>query len=284
MESLKQNLPEQIMNLIETILNRIINYSQKNLSNLTLLEDKIHLINEYTINVLESTKQIQSRNSQNTSSNRLNDYSSVSLNYKIEKNDKNLSCRTPNTTNNIKSLSLNNYMITKLKRKLKQEHEKKKILELGYLEKIVVLKNQLNKYESTNFGHFFNQINNDSEFKIVTHNENKTPKNTRYKNNRKISNKIESNNNSKDNSSNFFGNNTTTNFSDKKNKSKNVISKKMNTKNLMDVNYFFKIPRNIQSKKKIFKNLYLRYDINEIKHEIEEGKKKIKFFRELSQK
>ena len=58
----------------------------------------------------------------------------------------------------------------------------------------------------------------------------------------------------------------------------------MNTKNLMDVNYFFKIPRNIQSKKKIFKNLYLRYDINEIKHEIEEGKRKIKFFRELSQK
>ena len=274
MDCIKQNLPEQIVNLIETILNRIINYSQKNISNLSLLENKILSINEYTINILTSPKQ-QSRNGQKTPKNISNDYSSVSFYSKTQ---------TPNNTNNYKSLSLNHYMITKLKRKLKQEHEKKKIIELGYLEKIIILKNQLNKYQSENLGKVLDQTNDISEYKIVLRKENKSAKSNRTKNIQKINNILESNNNSKDNSSNILRNNTTTNFSVQNNRTKNINPKKTNAKNLSNVNYFFRIPRNMQSKNRTFKNYYLRYDLNEIKHEVEEGKRKIKFLREFTQK
>lgn len=214
-------------------------------------------------------------------------------------------------------ISSKQYFIIKLKRKIKEQHEKNKIRELGYLERICNLQKRLNILETNNLINKSKDIPNENEDKkydvlnkskirfLLNSSDKKNPisfsqeknKDKKYnkiycKNENQISIKVKENN--KLNKSNKF----LQTFSDlRKNQPlfremeisnteyNNEISKLPNIEDdIIEKNLFINRQqlmslKNSKIKKKNM-NIVIRHNYKEIKKTIENGKRKIKFLKD----
>ena len=156
-ENIKKNLkiPDNIIKIITLINQSIFKYIKDNLNDKKIIEQKLIEINNNIKDILkkksENCKKVQkyqkiffkSLSKVNTlvspeKSNNSNNKKSL----KDIINNKNIT--NPNILGEMDS---NKYLTFKLKKKLKQEHDKNKIKELEYLERIAILQCKLNLYE-----------------------------------------------------------------------------------------------------------------------------------------
>ena len=275
----KIKIPETIMNSINKIVNKLVQYIKKNITNLESLQEKLSSLDKYISETF------------------------------IQKNNINILCKTPSPSNYNNYTSENNsiekYQIVKLQRQLKQQHELFKMKELAYLERLVHLEKQFNKSEFNTKENFKeeNIINNIHKRKnsFVSNELDYSIKNNinGYMSKKRI-NKIEIKSPSPTHKnikkkimllsfSNFPKNENDKNYNTTYNCYKVAHKKTANNSiNKSDVDhnkineeimarYRFENTYRIQSKK-IKKNnegSTLRHDFSEIKKSIEEGKKKI---------
>ena len=187
-------IPDSIIKIISVINQTLYKYIKDNLNEEKIIEAKLLFINNYIkekflkkhksqneIKLLKPEKLHFKSYISNTlvTPEKLSIYKNKSVNYLEESNSyKNRS--NPKVNN---EMNLNNYINFKLKKKLKQEHDKNKIKELEYLERIAVLQCKVNLYEKN----FEKLILENNSFKIQNGRNNSTKNDN---NNKKIYYKI----------------------------------------------------------------------------------------------
>ena len=166
------NIPDKIINIMTNINETLFKYVKENYYNINIIETKLVLINNKINEVLEmnakKNKSIISKNKKvlfkSFSSNDLLNNTDKSNNNKFNNNIKhsinNNNIKNINNSNIIKEIDSNKYLTFKLKKKLKQEHNKNKLKELDYLERIAVLQCKLSLYEKNFEKLIIDNINN----------------------------------------------------------------------------------------------------------------------------
>lgn len=166
------NIPDKIINIMTNINETLFKYVKENYYNINIIETKLVLINNKINEVLEmnakKNKSIISKNKKvlfkSFSSNNLLNNTDKSNNNKFNNNIKhsinNNNIKNINNSNIIKEIDSNKYLTFKLKKKLKQEHNKNKLKELDYLERIAVLQCKLSLYEKNFEKLIIDNINN----------------------------------------------------------------------------------------------------------------------------
>lgn len=121
----KVQFPEKIMKYFDKIVNKIRDYIKSNINDIDFLEKKLSNLYDYLTNYYSKN------NSLNTVP---NNNSSLLKTYNY----------------NIPTNFIENYKITKLERKLKQQHEIFQMKELAYLERLLIFQNKLQRIELVN--------------------------------------------------------------------------------------------------------------------------------------
>ena len=121
----KTQFPEVIMQYVDKIVNKLLDYIQKNINDIGFLKKRLSYLDDYLSDFLSQKTAINFFPKNNTIL--------TSYNYNASKN------------------SIEDYKITKLKRKLKQQHEIFQMKELAYLERLVIFQNKLQKIELENY-------------------------------------------------------------------------------------------------------------------------------------
>ena len=176
-----EELPSKYKYMINKIVNCIIQYIMRNLKNNLLIETKLILINNYILDVFNTTEisrnsainvKLNNKTNLSTFTEKNNISKSISPEYdnnvtfsKLtniildmgQKNIKEKIIKNYNEHSKIKLSPYNNnqkYKIINLKKLLKNEQEKSMIKELSYLKRLSFVQEKLNFYES-------NKVNND---------------------------------------------------------------------------------------------------------------------------
>lgn len=153
------NIPDKIINIMTHINETLFKYVKDNFYNINIIETKLVLINNKINEVLEmNAKKNKSLNSKSKkvlfksfSSNNILNNTDKSKNNKfkniLKENINSNNIKNITNSNIINEIDSNKYLTFKLKKKLKQEHNKNKLKELDYLERIAVLQCKLSLYE-----------------------------------------------------------------------------------------------------------------------------------------
>lgn len=212
-------------------------------------------------------------------------------------------------------ISSNHYFVIKLRRKLKEQHEKNKIRELGYLERICSLQNKLSIYENNKCKNKLRDSINKNEKNmdivdkkkinfLLNLSDNKKPISfSKEKDDEKVYNKLiiknfnlkskQINKSLEDNINNKKNKLFLQTFSNLRQEHKQKLFKNIDFSNFDFNNEASKIPNN---EKKLFLNKYqimslknpknkninisIRHDFNEIKKTVENGKRKMRFLKD----
>lgn len=137
--SINMEIPNFLLKIITNINQIIFRYIKDNYSEIKIIEKKLSIIID-NINCI-----LQKENNDICKSNK----SEKILLKSFGKNHSNKNIDYKNITCSSNEVGSNNYLIFKLKKKLKQEHENNKINELKFLERIAVLQYKLNLYEKS---------------------------------------------------------------------------------------------------------------------------------------
>ena len=183
-----EELPYKYKYMINKIVNCIIQYIMRNLKNNLLIETKLILINNYILDVFNTTEisrnsainvKLNNKTNLSTFTEKNNISKSMSPEYdnnvtfsKLtniildmgQKNIKEKIIKNYNEHSKIKLSPYNNnqkYKIIKLKKLLKNEQEKSAIKELSYLKRLSFFQEKLNFYESKNLSPDKSKNNND---------------------------------------------------------------------------------------------------------------------------
>ena len=137
--SINMEIPNFLLKIITDINQIIFKYIKDNYNEIKIIEKKLSIISDNINNILTKEK---------------SDINNLTKSEKIliksfKKNDSNRNYDYKDITCSSNEVGSNNYLIFKLKKKLKQEHENNKIKELKFLERIAVLQSKLNLYEKS---------------------------------------------------------------------------------------------------------------------------------------
>jgi hypothetical protein len=137
--SINMEIPNYLLKIITDINQIIFKYIKDNYNEIKIIEKKLSIISDNINNILTKEK---------------SDINNLTKSEKIliksfKKNDSNRNYDYKDITCSSNEVGSNNYLIFKLKKKLKQEHENNKIKELKFLERIAVLQSKLNLYEKS---------------------------------------------------------------------------------------------------------------------------------------
>lgn len=261
-----QELNNQISYISEQIFIEIDNFKKKNTLNLNYVLKKLKNIYKYMITVFSNSKVNSISSIVNDNDNK---YPSIEISLKD-------SINSPNKNNN--------YLITKLKRKLKEEQQENKFRELGYLKELCSLRNELKIYEDEKISNNKKKKNKNEYGSFTCHKTKSVIKNDirinkdfddnfsihpfktinylkREKNEKKDNKSIKKRNNNSNNGLSNYHSNTINNMN-------NLLDKyriKMYSKDNKKI-------KNINNNKK--------HDFREIKKSVEAGKKKIRLLKD----
>lgn len=272
--SINMEIPNFLLKIITNINQIIFKYIKDNYTEIKIIEKKLSTIIESINNILQKEK---SGICNSTKSEKI-----LLKSYSKKDSNKNNDYKYMTCSSNEAGSS--NYLIFKLKKKLKQEHENNKINELKFLERIAVLQSKLNLYEKSfqqlildnnissaakeeKNNYVDNEENNKVLFSIkkINHERNKKQKNV-YRpfsslNDRNINevkkNIFESHSINESANENYL------------NRNKNSL----NSNSLNNINYRYYLGNN-----------YLRNDFRQIKKTIHENNKKITNLRIIANK
>jgi hypothetical protein len=137
--SIDMEIPNFLLKIITNINQIIFKYIKDNSNEIKIIEKKLLIIIDSINNILQKEK---------------SDIYKLSKSEKIliksyNKNDIYKNNDYKDITCSSNEVGSNNYLIFKLKKKLKQEHENNKIKELKFLERIAILQSKLNLYEKS---------------------------------------------------------------------------------------------------------------------------------------
>ena len=277
---------EELSNKFKDILNRIIlcinDYIEKNIHNPSLVESKLLLINNYTVDILNNSEIFSNNTNQNNSQqyiiqdkNSLNQLIS-SRDYEEKKNSLNKFKRkyfkmikenseyvihsyidTKKDSKQKNESSIDKFKIIKLKRKLKDEQEKNKIKELSYLKRLLDVQKDLFLIENKKIKDKENRIRNSFDFTTI---------NNSFKN-RNINNY---------NSLTYLNNTKNIKHSISQCEMNHSLNNNNEKYNFNDMKLKYELLR-----KKIFlkKNNFIKFDFREIKKSIDKKMDKIKGIR-----
>ena len=277
---------EELSNKFKDILNRIIlcinDYIEKNIHNPSLVESKLLLINNYTVDILNNSEIFSNTTNQNNSQqytiqdkNSLNQLIS-SRDYEEKKNSLNKFKRkyfkmikenseyvihsyidTKKDSKQKNESSIDKFKIIKLKRKLKDEQEKNKIKELSYLKRLLDVQKDLFLIENKKIKDKENRIRNSFDFTTI---------NNSFKN-RNINNY---------NSLTYLNNTKNIKHSISQCEMNHSLNNNNEKYNFNDMKLKYELLR-----KKIFlkKNNFIKFDFREIKKSIDKKMDKIKGIR-----
>ena len=277
---------EELSNKFKDILNRIIlcinDYIEKNIHNPSLVESKLLLINNYTVDILNNSEIFSNIANQNNSQqyliqdkNSLNQLIS-SRDYEEKKNSLNKFKRkyfkmikenseyvihsyidTKKDSKQKNESSIDKFKIIKLKRKLKDEQEKNKIKELSYLKRLLDVQKDLFLIENKKIKDKENRIRNSFDFTTI---------NNSFKN-RNINNY---------NSLTYLNNTKNIKHSISQCEMNHSLNNNNEKYNFNDMKLKYELLR-----KKIFlkKNNFIKFDFREIKKSIDKKMDKIKGIR-----
>ena len=277
---------EELSNKFKDILNRIIlcinDYIEKNIHNPSLVESKLLLINNYTVDILNNSEIFSNTTNQNNSQqyiiqdkNSLNQLIS-SRDYEEKKNSLNKFKRkyfkmikenseyvihsyidTKKDSKQKNESSIDKFKIIKLKRKLKDEQEKNKIKELSYLKRLLDVQKDLFLIENKKIKDKENRIRNSFDFTTI---------NNSFKN-RNINNY---------NSLTYLNNTKNIKHSISQCEMNHRLNNNNEKYNFNDMKLKYELLR-----KKIFlkKNNFIKFDFREIKKSIDKKMDKIKGIR-----
>ena len=161
---MNEEIPYKFKYMLNKIVNCIIEYIIKNISNYNLIESKLLLINNYILDLFH-TPEISRNNFMNKKYKQLTHSSTFSDKTVSPEYDKNITLSKfsnifinivkkdrDDSNDNNKIIKLSPYRdsskITKLKKLLKNEQEKSMIKELSYLKRLSYVQEKLNYYES----------------------------------------------------------------------------------------------------------------------------------------
>ena len=284
-----EDLCTKFKDILKRIINRINEFIDKNINNPNLVEYKLLRINNFIIDILNMCETSQSSfiynpNQDNSQSNLypekikfnpiisfreseekekiINKFKRKYFNSIKEKNKKIIHSYNDfniNSDNKIE-LTRNKYKIIKLKRKLKDEHEKSKIKELSYLQRLLDLQKDLFLYElKRNKEKERNNSYNNNNMSYFTINNNN------YNNKRNINNYNENNPLCSNNTAKIKHSMSQCNFNEK--------TERVKKNNFDDMKLKYELLR----KKKILKrNNFIKFDFGEIKKSIDKKMDKIK--------
>ena len=155
--SSKSHITDKINKKINAIYETLCKYAKENINNIIIIEKQLLIISNKINEILKINQD------KNVKSIKLSFKSfsanSILMNTDKSKNNKDLNYYQDSIMNNnimtsdktnpniFSEANCNKYLNYKLKRKLKHEHDKNKIKELEYLERIAVLQCKLNLYE-----------------------------------------------------------------------------------------------------------------------------------------
>ena len=283
-----EDLCTKFKDILKRIINRINEFIDKNINTPYLIESKLLLINNYIIDILNANDVSQSSfiyspNQDSSQSNFhfekikfnpligsqdyeekqkiINKFKHKYFNSIKEKNEKIIHSYNDFNINSDNKIELtpNKFKIIKLKRKLKDEHEKNKLKELSYLQRLLDMQKDLYLYElkrnkENERNHSYN--NNLNYFTI----------NNYYYNNKRNINKINYNENLNTNNNKEIKHS----MSQCDFKERSEIVKKNNFDDM-------KLKYELLRKKKILKrNSFIKFDFGEIKKSIDKKMDKIK--------
>lgn len=248
-------IPKVIMNYIHRIINKLVIYIKNNLNNINYLEQRLSYLDKhlysYFFNLFPSETPLS-----------ISDYNS-----KVSKIN-----------------SIDKYLLTKLKRKLKKQHDSFQSKELAYLEKIVEYEKQIKKSKEENSKDLTHKRNQNSLlfpenrklihkkfFTNITTGKNIynpmkkifTPIKRKFKKNIIIMTFDNNNNDNTQDKNEEIHYKTYNNFYPRKNK---FINQSLNE---------YEINASSKNKKKFNELSCIKHDFGELKKTIEEGKKKI---------
>ena len=285
--SISMEIPNYVLKIITNINQIIFRYIKDNYSEIKIIEKKLSIIIDSINNILQK---------ENSDIYKI-DKSEKILLKSFRKNYSNKNSDYKDITCSSNEVGSNNYLIFKLKKKLKQEHENNKINELKFLERIAVLQYKLNLYEK-------------SFEKLILDNNISTPKKEKEKEksnyihneeNNKVNFLIKKINNKKnkkqknifrpfsslnDKNLNEFNKNIFKNHSINESAIRTFISSNLNNENYFSRNKYI---RNSNSLNNInyrycIGNNYLRNDFRKIKKTIHENNDKISNLRIIANK
>ena len=283
-----EDLCTKFKDILKRIINRINEFIDKNINTPYLIESKLLLINNYIIDILNANDVSQSSfiyspNQDSSQSNFhfekikfnpligsqdyeekqkiINKFKHKYFNSIKEKNEKIIHSYNDFNINSDNKIELtpNKFKIIKLKRKLKDEHEKNKLKELSYLQRLLDMQKDLYLYElkrnkENERNHSYN--NNLNYFTI----------NNYYYNNKRNINNINYNENLNTNNNKEIKHS----MSQCDFKERSEIVKKNNFDDM-------KLKYELLRKKKILKrNSFIKFDFGEIKKSIDKKMDKIK--------
>ena len=281
--SIDMEIPNYLLKIITSINQIIFRYIKDNCNEIKIIEKKLSIIIDNINNILQNEK-IDICKSTKSEKRLIKSYF---------KNDTNRNNDYKDITSSSNEIGSNNYLIFKLKRKLKQEHENNKINELKFLERIAVLQSKLNLYEKS-----FEQLILDNNAPMAKKEKNNYIDNEE---NNKVDFSIQKLNNEKnkkqkiiyrpfsslnDRNINEFKKNIFENHSINESAIRTYISANSNNENYLSRN---KNIRNSNSLNNInyrycLGNNYLRNDFRQIKKTIHENNKKISNLRIIANK
>ena len=191
---MNEEIPYKFKYMLNKIVNCIIEYIMKNISNYNLIESKLLLINNYILDLFH-TPEISRNNFMNKKYKLLTHSSTFSDKTVSPEYDKNITLSKfsnifinivkkdrDDSNDNNKIIKLSPYRdsskITKLKKLLKNEQEKSMIKELSYLKRLSYVQEKLNYYESKRNKN--EKINNKNEI------DNKSASSINFKEKKKI--------------------------------------------------------------------------------------------------
>ena len=172
-------IPDTIIKIIDVINKTFFRIIQENINNVKIVEKKLIYINNLIKKIFQQKEKSTIDHKYKSERILLKSYNKVnnaSMSLKKENNDNKNILKEKNDNENIKNqceMDSNKYLIFKLKKKLKKDHDKDKIKELEYLERIAILQCKLNLYER-NFEKLLleNNINKNIRKKNINKNNN----------------------------------------------------------------------------------------------------------------
>ena len=284
-EITEDKIPEIITQYIDKIINKLLDFIKTNINDIGFLEKKLSYLYDNLSNYFSQK---------------------ISLDIFPKNSPTSLNSYNYNESNNF----VENYKISKLKRKLRQQHDIFQIKELAYLERLVLVQNKLQKFELENYKDInkylslknnnnlstkcilSNNNNNQSLKKNLTktyENSSKTKKKANIKSASPLSisplNTIETSSlSNRKKKQNITYNNTFNNFDKNRKKSAKVGNRSVNVFNKISdditINNYKTIFRfKNKNIKKISDPSDIKHDFYDLKKSVEDGRRKIMFLR-----
>ena len=283
-EITEDKIPEIITQYIDKIINKLLDFIKTNINDIGFLEKKLSYLYDNLSNYFSQK---------------------ISLDIFPKNSPTSLNSYNYNESNNF----VENYKISKLKRKLRQQHDIFQIKELAYLERLVLVQNKLQKFELENYKDINKYLslknNNNLSTKCILSNNNnqnlkksltktdenssKTKKKANIKSASPLSisplNTIETSSlSNRKKKQNITYNNTFNNFDKNRKKSAKVGNRSVNVFNKISdditINNYKTIFR-VKNKniKKISDPKDIKHDFYDLKKSVEDGRRKIMFLR-----